>query len=458
MAKIYLLGTSVPPIISLIFNSLTLNSSTFYSAVANLLLFAPRQQTTALITNDAVVLGLLAAVLIFVIETSARTTGFWARFYHYVPSLLLCYFIPALFNSFGLISGEKSGLYPVATQFLLPACLVLLTLNIDLKTIQRLGPKALIMFITGVVSIMLGGPVAVWLMTHVAPEVVGGTGPDEVWRGLATVAGSWIGGAVNQAAMKEIFAPSDSLFSAMIAVDVILAYIWMAVLLYGANISQKLDARMKADSSAIDEVRKKIETYRESITKIPAFRDYIRLLAVAFIPTGIAHFLADAIVPWIEANAPYLATFSLTSKLFWIVMITTTLGLLLSTTRAKELEGAGASKMGTLFLYILIVIIGMRMNLFAVADHPGLLVVGGIWLLIHAALMLLVARLIRAPFFFTAVGSQSLIGGPASAPVVASAFHPSLAPVGVLLAIFGYAVGTYGAYLTALMMKVVSGQ
>ena len=42
-----------------------------------------------------------------------------------------------------------------------------------------------------------------------------------------------------------------------------------------------------------------------------------------------------------------------------------------------------------------------------------------------------------------------------AAPVVAAAFHPALAPVGVLLAVLGYALGTYGAILCAQMMAAV---
>jgi uncharacterized membrane protein len=416
----------------------------------------PVPPAAALITNDAVVLGLLIAVLYFVMETSSRTSGLWAKVYRYVPAILLCYFIPALFNSFGLISGSTSGLYGVATSYLLPASLVLLTLNIDFKTIRQLGPKALIMFTAGAISIMLGGPIGVWVVSLFAPEVVGGQGPDAVWRGLSTIAGSWIGGSANQLAMKEVFKPSDRLFSAVIAVDVILAYLWMAVLLYGAGIVKQLDKRMGADTSAIDGVREKIENYRASIARIPNFLDWVRLVAIAFIPTGIAHLIADAVVPWIEDNAAFLAQYSMTSRQFWIVIITTTFGLLFSFTKARQLEGVGASRLGTLLLYMLVVVIGMRMNLFAIADRPGLLVVGAIWLSIHAVVMLVTARIIRAPFFFTAVSSQALIGGPASAPVVASAFHPALAPVGVLLAILGYAVGTYGAYLSALMMEGVT--
>jgi uncharacterized membrane protein len=112
--------------------------------------------------------------------------------------------------------------------------------------------------------------------------------------------------------------------------------------------------------------------------------------------------------------------------------------------------------MGSLFLYVLVVSIGMKMDLLAIKDSPGFFVIGIIWMIIHAGLMLTVGRLIRAPFFFIAVGSQANVGGAASAPIVASAFHPSLAPVGVLLAVLGYALGTYGAYLCGLMMQAVS--
>jgi uncharacterized membrane protein len=256
--------------------------------------------------------------------------------------------------------------------------------------------------------------------------------------------------------MKEIFQPSDQLFSAIIAVDVIAAYFWMGILLYGAGISKSLDKKMKADTSSIDAVRVKLENYSLSIMRIPNLQDWVRLVAVAFIATGIAHFIADLVVPWIKANAPELEKFSLTSKLFWIVLLTTTFGLLLSTTRVRNLEGAGASRLGTLMLYLLVVVIGMQMNLLAILNSPGLMLVGAIWMFIHASLMLIVARLIRAPFFFTAVGSMANVGGATSAPVIASAFHPSLATVGVLLSVLGYALGTYCAYLSALLMQVAS--
>lgn len=411
---------------------------------------------TPLITNDAVVLGILFSILAFVFGTSNSSHPFWQKFYKYVPSLLLCYFLPSIFNSLGIISGEQSGLYKVASRYLLPASLVLLCISIDMKGIMRLGPKAVIMFLAGTTGIILGGPLAILIIKAIAPSIVEGSGADEIWRGMATIAGSWIGGGANQTAMKEVFQPSDKLFSMMIAVDVIVANIWMAFLLYGAGIASKIDTWLKADSSSIEEVKKRIENYQLLVTKVPSLTNTIIVLSVGFIATGISHYGADIITPYIKEHAPQLEKFSFTSDFFWIVVIATTLGLALSfNTKVRALEGVGASKMGSVLLYVLVTTIGMKMDITAIGSNLGLFLIGIIWMILHALIMLAVAKIIKAPFFFLAVGSQANVGGAASAPIVASAFHPSLAAVGVLLAVFGYALGTYGAWICAQLMSII---
>jgi uncharacterized membrane protein len=412
---------------------------------------------TPLITNDAVVLGILIAILAFVFKTSHSERAGWKKFYSIVPSLLLCYFIPSVLSTLGVFSGEESNLYFVASRYLLPTSLILLTLSIDLPGVLRLGPKAVILFLTGTVGIMLGGPAAILVCSVIAPDVVGGAGPDAVWRGLTTIAGSWIGGGANQTAMKEVFGVGDSLFSAMIAVDVIVANVWMAVLLFCAGRHKEIDAFTGADTSAIDEVREKVEAYQAEVRKIPTLTDTMVLLAVGFGVTAIGHVAADLIAPALEANFPALDKFSLTSKFFWLVVVATTGGLALSFTRARQLEGVGASRIGSVFLYVLVATIGMKMNIMAIFENPGLFLVGGIWMVIHAGLMLTVAYFIKAPVFFMAVGSQANVGGAASAPIVASAFHPALAPVGVLLAVLGYALGTYCAWISGILMQLAAG-
>lgn len=409
-----------------------------------------------IIKNDAVVFGILMGILSFVIVTSNSNQPHWKKFYKYFPALLLCYFIPSVFNSLGIISGKDSNLYFVASRYLLPASLVLLTISVDLPAIKRLGSKAVIMFFTGTVGIVIGGPLSILLASMIAPDLVGGQGPEAVWRGFATVAGSWIGGGANQAAMKEIFDVGDSLFSAMIAIDVIVANIWMALLLYGTGIDDKINKWFDADVSSIDDLKLRMEQYKEQIMRIPETNDTMRVLAIGFGITGIAHLGADTIAPAIKNAAPELARFSLTSGFFWLIVISTTFAILLSFTKLRELEGVGASRIGSIFIYILVATIGMKMDILSIFDNPSLFIIGLIWMTIHAILLIIVAKIIKAPFFFLAVGSKANVGGAASAPILASAFHPSLAPVGVLLAVMGYAIGTYGAWLCGILMQVVS--
>ncbi len=413
------------------------------------------EENTPLLTNDAVVFGLLMITLAFVFATSASNHPFWRKFYTYIPTVLLCYFIPAVFNSLGLISGESSNLYKVASRYLLPASLVLFTISIDFKAILRLGPKALTMFLAGTVGIMFGGPFALFVVGLIHPDIYSGTGADEIWRGLSTIGGSWIGGGANQTAMLEVFGASPTLFGQMIAVDVLVANFWMAFLLYWAAKPEKMDKLLKADTSAIYELRDRIARFREGIMKIPSLKDSMLIFGVGFGVTGVSHWASDFLAPWFSTNYPELEQYSLTSAFFWIVVIATSAGLLLSFTRVRNLEGAGASRMGSVLLYVLVATIGMQMDLGAVLDNPILFLIGIIWIVFHILLMGFVAWMIKAPFFYIAVGSQANVGGAASAPIVASAFDASLASVGVLLAVLGYAVGTYGGYLSGLMMKWV---
>ena len=211
--------------------------------------------TEPLFSNDAVVLGILMSVITLIFVSSSSSHPFWKKFYTFVPSLLLCYFIPSVLNSLGIISGEESNLYFVASRYLLPTSLVLLTISVDLPGIKKLGFKAIIMFLTGSVGIIFGGPISILIISELAPGIIGGSGSEQVWRGLTTVAGSWIGGGANQAAMKEIFQVGDTVFSAMIAVDVIIAQIWMIFLLYGVGINKKINRWFDADATSINRLK-----------------------------------------------------------------------------------------------------------------------------------------------------------------------------------------------------------
>lgn len=416
--------------------------------------------TTALITNDATVLGLLAFILGAVFYTSQSDDPFWRKFYKYVPALFLCYFIPSLLNTTGIVDGNGSSVYYVASRFLLPACLILLTISVDLPGIMKLGPKALIMFLTGTLGIVIGGPIALLIVSSISPDLLG-INAEGVWRGMTTIAGSWIGGGANQTSMKEVFELSQydaggTIFSAMVTVDIFVANLWMAVLLVLAGNAKRIDAKTGADTTAINDLRRQVEEFDKKHARIPTLNDIMFICAIGFGITGVAHLIADLVTPWMVEHFPEGKKLSFHSKFFWMIVSASAMGIALSFTKLRKIEAAGASKIASAFLYILIASIGLHMDITAIADTPVYFVVGIIWMLIHATLMLSVAKLIKAPLFFMAVGSQANVGGAASAPVVASAFHPSLAPVGVLLAVLGYAIGTFAAWFCGLLLQGVA--
>jgi uncharacterized membrane protein len=412
-------------------------------------------------TDDTVIFGILCLCLGFVFYTSSIKKGFWKKFYGIIPTLLVCYMLPAILTTAGIISEENSNLYFVASRYLLPAALVLMTLSIDLKAIMNLGSKALIMFLTGTVGIIVGGPIAILIVSAISPETVGGVGFDAVWRGLATIAGSWIGGGANQAAMLEVFAYNPKKFGDMVLIDIVVANLWMAIILLGIGKSDRIDKWLKSDTSSIEALKVKVTEYTERITRITTLNDYVILAGLAFTAVGLSHLLGHHFAEFLENNFEVIrnkqkALSSLGSKFLWMVVFSTTFGILLSFTKAKSYEGAGASKIGGYFIYVLVATIGMKMDLGTFFENPGLIAVGLIWISIHAGLLILVAKWIKAPYFFLAVGSQANVGGAASAPVVAAEFHPSLASVGILLAVLGYVVGTAGAYICGLLMEIAS--
>ena len=410
-------------------------------------------ENTALITNDIVVLGLIAATLGVVFWT-ASLPGAWKKFYSFVPALLLCYFIPGIYNTVGLIDGEATKLYnPVASRVLLPAALVLLTLTIDIRGVLRLGWKLVLMYAAASISVMIGAVVAFLLMGVIHPPTMAG----DTWGGMAALAGSWIGGGANMLAMKEIFNVDETTFGQFVVVDVGVGYVWMAVLIFLAGRARAIDARTGADTSALDELQARIERYQAEHERVASLTDLMLIVGIAFGIVGLSHALAAPLSAWFKANVSWAQQVSLHEPFVWVVVLSTIAGLGLSFTRARALDGAGASKIGTLFLYFLIACIGMQMDLLALLDKPLLLLLGLIWISVHILLLWLLARLLNVPLFYFAIGSQSNIGGPASAPVVASAFHPALAPVGALLGALGYATGTVLAYLLGLILRAMAG-
>ena len=384
----------------------------------------------------AVLLAILAGLF------ACQRTRFGDRLFRVIPLLVFAYFLPTALSNAGLIPLE-SPLYDFIKAWLLPASLILLTLAIDLPAIVHLGKPALILFLTATATIVIGGPLALLLFGWLAPAEMG----DQLWKGLAALSGSWIGGGANFIAIKESVGADDSTISLMVVVDVAVANVWMAVLLWFAARDREIDARLGADRSTVDEVRRRIAHFQQEVARPTTLSDLLIILAIGLGGAAVAASLAD--------HLPDVGT--IIKRFTWIVIIATTLGLALSFTRLRRLEGAGASAMGSVFLYLLVASIGAHAEFRRVIDAPALVLIGAVWMCFHATILLLVQRALKLPIFFAAVGSQANVGGAASAPLVAAAFHPALAPVGVLLAVFGYVLGTYAALLCAFLLEIVYG-
>jgi uncharacterized membrane protein len=384
------------------------------------------------------VLSILLAVLalLFLAARHPRL----GKVFKVVPLLVFAYFVPTLLSNLRIIPID-SILYDLIRKHLLPASLVLLVLAVDIPAILRLGRQALILFLAATASIVIGGPLAYLACAPLIPEALG----DEAWKGLAALSGSWIGGGANFIAIGASVGASATTISRMVVVDVAVASVWMACLLFFAGRERRMDEALGADRTAIDALRAKVERFEKEIARPATLSDLLLMLAIAFGTTAAAAALAERL----PEIGDIVGTFT------WTVLIVTAVALALSFTRVRSLDGAGASKLGSAFLYLLVVSIGAHAEFSGVLEAPALVAVGAVWMAIHAAAMLLVRRKLRAPIFFAAVGSQANVGGAASAPIVAGAFHPALAPVGVLLAVGGYVLGTYAGLLCAVLLRAV---
>lgn len=388
-----------------------------------------------MIENPVNVTAVLLATLAVLYTASQRRLG--KRFFGVVPLIVFAYFVPTVLSNTGVIP-LASPAYGWIKSYLLPASLILLTISVDIPAILRLGKPAVILFLSATASIFIGGPLAFLALGWLLPADMA----DQAWRGLAALCGSWIGGAANFVAVGKSVDASSSTLSLLVVVDVAVASVWMAVLLYAAGRSRELDARIQADARTIEELKERVQTFRDKVSRPINLPD---LLVIAALGIG------GAVV--CQELAPHLPAIKGLSLSVWVAILSTTIGLGLSFTPARNLEGGGASTVGSVFLYLLVASIGAEAEFAKVLDVPLLLVIGVLWMLIHATSMLLVRRWLRAPIFFAAVGSQANVGGAASAPVVAAAFHPALAPVGVLLAVAGYVLGTYVALISAFLLE-----
>jgi len=353
-----------------------------------------------------------------------------AGFFRYLTPVLWVYFLPMLATTLGILPRE-SVVYSWIKTHCLPAALILLLLSANLPFIARLGAKALLTMLAGTVGVVIGGPLVLLLFKGMLPE--------DAWKGLAALSGSWIGGSPNLVAISESVGTPESLLAPVIVVDTVVGYTWMGVVIALSALQDRYDRWARVDRSVVDGINARLAGIQAAERRPLEFTDLTLMLALAFGGGYLCLELGRALPVVGDVITPFA----------WTVILVTTVGLALSFTRVSRLEHAGATHLGNAFLFLLLASIGARTDLRAILEVPEFVLAGVVWILIHAACLLIAGRLLRAPMFVMATASQANIGGPVSAPIVASVYQSSLAPVGLLMAVVGSVLGIYAGLLCA---------
>jgi uncharacterized membrane protein len=361
------------------------------------------------------------------------------KIFEVIPPVIYVYFLPMLATTFG-ITPSSSAAYDWTTRYLLPFALLLLMISIDLRSVAKLGPTAIFMVVAGTVGIIIGGPIALLLFKGLLPA--------DAWTGFAALSGSWIGGTANMVAIAESVGTPESVFGPIIVVDTVVGYGWMGVLLLFSGYQEAFDRRIGANKDAIEETNRRLSEMDHERAPMTV-RD-----AAVMIGLGMAGAVASVAL---GERLPTLGDPTIISHTTWAVLVVVTGGLLLSFTRLRSYEKVGASGLGYTALYLLLAGIGAQADLVKVLEFPFYLLAGAVWIAVHVVVLLVAARLIRAPLFFVATGSMANIGGAATAPVVAGVYHPAMAPVGLLMAVAGYILGIYGGLACAWLLGLIGG-
>ncbi len=351
------------------------------------------------------------------------------KYFQFLPSIFWIYFLPMLASTFGILDS-KSPLYQTLSTYVLPVSIFLLLLPVDIKAIFKLGKPALIMFFAGSLGVVLGTPLVFFLLKNQIGE--------RMWQGFACLAASWTGGSANFIAVKEAMGVPDAILLPMVVMDTIVPYVWMGTLVACVKLQPVFDRWNQSNRRILDELGQRASSDVSATNAKIHWGKVVLIVAFAVIIGQVSDFLAG-FLPEVK---------NIISKYAWTIILVSFFGMGLSFTRIKNCHEFGSTKIGYFLLYFVLTSIGARANLAYAGSTLILIAAGFLIVLIHMAVLLITARIIKAPMFLVATASQANIGGVASAPIVAEIYQPGLASVGLLLAILGNILGTYLGILT----------
>ncbi|MHC4154054.1 MAG: DUF819 family protein [Planctomycetota bacterium] len=357
------------------------------------------------------------------------------KLFNYFPPLIFIYAVPAIMSNTGILT-KTSPVYDWLSSTVLPLFLVIMLLKVDVASTVRIMGRGIFVMLFGTAGVVLGAPIAFLLVRSRLP--------DDVWKAFGTLAGSWIGGTGNMAAASEGLETSGEGFGLAVLGDNLVYIVWLPILLGSKNVSRAFNRFMRVDPKRI-RMLEAVQNETEGEREVVRMRHFLYLLVLGFACTWAAHVLS--------AKLPELGPVLTAST--WKILLITTMGLLLSLTPARRIPASHELAMALVYIFVA--------NMGAKADVSGLAGTAGwfilacyVWIAIHGAFCLLGAYLLRVDVHSTAIASAANIGGAASAPVVAAHHNEKLVPVSVLVALIGYAIGNYGAFLAAWLCHALS--
>ena len=390
-----------------------------------------------MITNGFTYVAVLIFMAAVLVTLDKSSTGAMKKFFSYVPAVVLCYLIAMLLCTLKVWDMEATKpAYSALKNNMTYAMIFAMLLRCDIRKVIKLGPKMLIGVLSATATIVVGFIVAFLLMKGVIGS--------DAWMGLGALCGSWIGGSGNMVAVQTALDISEADMGYALVIDSIDYSLWVMFLLWAIQLAPKFNKWTKADTRALDEVSVRLEEETKSNTKPITFQSLILLIGTSLLVSAIASNIGTMLYD--------LTGFS--DKATWIVLIVTGLALIAAVTPLGKV--AGSSEVSNLFLYTVIGLLASRASLLELGDAPAWIITGFIVLLIHTILMLIICKLIKLDMFTAGVASLANIGGTASAPVLAGSYSGALVPVGIMMALVGYVIGTPVAILCARIMSMLA--
>ncbi len=404
---------------------------------------------------------LSSLVLIFFITAfviwSTNKKGFFSRIYKWIPPILLLYLLPAIATNTGLVK-PGNNIRELAMNTILPLSLIMLTAIIHIPDLLRITRKGLLVFFAGTIGIVIGGPLALQIAGLFDPQLLQPDGSNAPWRGLVCITGSWINGTPGQLSMKEVYGSSEELFLTSLATDIILQNIWLFFLLYSVKFHKRIN-RWLTNNEPVDNDMIDNETrMREkdaNVFKFPPLKLWI-ILAITYIAViMLSGIFSGFFMKQIGADDTNPWSF-LSKESLWLILFSTSFGIALSFTNLLKRNIRFWTVLGNGMLFFIMATIGLQLDLQHVKINAAFFAIGILWLVIHLIILLIGAKILKAPWHYIAIGSEANIGGPASASIVASSFHPSLVSLGILLGVLSNLIGNYANLLAGLIFQFIT--